>query len=150
MLADSLIVPQCIHRPGSFSGLMTIYESNFLKFEQLCGQNIPAEGQHLSKVAGDCDLHLIVHGREPYTSTLTLTYWFDHAQVENPEADPDLLVRVYHDASLVEAVASSERHRHRVLQQLARSHAGELDRRWRVNMTLNKWLDYLLQKGHCF
>jgi hypothetical protein len=64
--------------------------------------------------------------------------------------DPDLLIRVYHDASLVEAVTSRDRHRHRVLQALARTHAGELDRRWRMNMMLNKWLDYLIDNGHSF
>ena len=27
-------------------------------------------------------------------------------------------------------------------------HREELDRRWRVNMVLNKWLDYLGEQGH--
>jgi uncharacterized protein YqiB (DUF1249 family) len=31
---------------------------------------------------------------------------------------------------------------------LARSSNAELDRRWRLNMLLNKWLDYLFEAGH--
>ena len=153
MLADSLIVPQCIYRPGSFSGLMTIYESNFLKFDRLCGHAQLGPELHVSHVTDDCDLHLEIVRQEPYTSTLTLTYWFeesDRAGALHTIPDPDLLVRVYHDAALVEAVTSRERHRHRVLEAISKSHSGELDRRWRINMMLNKWLDYLLDKGHKF
>ena len=64
--------------------------------------------------------------------------------------DPDLTVRVYHDARLVEAVGGREEHRHHKLQELAKTHSRELDWRWRNNMMLNKWLDYLLDMGHEF
>ena len=30
------------------------------------------------------------------------------------------------------------------------AHCRELDWRWRNNMMLNKWLDYLLEMGHGF
>jgi uncharacterized protein YqiB (DUF1249 family) len=63
-------------------------------------------------------------------------------------ADPDIVVRIYHDARLVEAVSSREAHRHVKLRELARSSNAELDRRWRLNMLLNKWLDYLFEVGH--
>jgi uncharacterized protein YqiB (DUF1249 family) len=49
---------------------------------------------------------------------------------------------------LVEAVSSREAHRHTKLRELARSNSEELDRRWRLNMLLNKWLDYLFEVGH--
>ncbi len=151
MLADSLIVPECVFRPGSFTGLMTIYESNFVKFDQLCGDSFPVDGLRVSTAQDDCDLHLHVLKREPYTTTFTLTYWFDdEAHPDRQTPDPDLLVRMYHDAMLVEAVSGREEHQHHMLQALARSHLRELDRRWRINMMLNKWLDYLLDKGHSF
>ncbi len=65
-----------------------------------------------------------------------------------PCADPDIVVRIYHDARLVEAVSSGEAHRHTKLRELAESSSDELDRRWRLNMLLNKWLDYLFDVGH--
>jgi uncharacterized protein YqiB (DUF1249 family) len=149
VLADSLIVPECIYRPGSFTGLMTIYESNYLKMQQLGGFANAGAKTDFSAVPGDCDLHMEVLRREPYTTTLRLTYWF-----EEPDgaavADPDIVLRAYHDARLVEAVASTNQHRHHRLKQLAMTHAAELDRRWQRNITLNKWLDYLLDMGHGF
>ena len=62
--------------------------------------------------------------------------------------DPDLILRIYHDARLVEAVSGLDRHTHPKLRELAGSSAAELDRRWRINMMLNKWLDYLFDVGH--
>lgn len=148
MLVDSLIVPQCVYRPGSFTGLMTIYESNYLKLHQLADVDAETTPAQVSHVPDDCELHLDVLRTERYTTTLRMTYWF----VESGErvADPDLTVRVYHDARLVEALAARVAHRHKVLQDLDPAHAAELGRRWRVNMLLNKWLDYLLEVGHAF
>jgi uncharacterized protein YqiB (DUF1249 family) len=147
-LVDSLIVPECIYRRGSFTGLMTIYESNFLKFKHLV--TVSGDTRHVSVSSSlrDCDLHLTLLKREPYTTTLKLTYWFLEPD-GTPVPDPDLMLRVYHDARLVEAVAGQEHHRHHKLKELQRVDT-ELDRRWRINMMLNKWLDYLLDVGHRF
>jgi hypothetical protein len=146
-LADSLIVPECVYRPGSFTGLMTIYESNFLKLNQLtAGFTTVARGS-ISSTARDCDLHMTLLKREPYTTTMKLTYWFVEPD-GSTVPDPDLTVRVYHDARLVEAVAGRDQHHHQKLKELALRAASELDRRWRINMMLNKWLDYLLDVGH--
>ena len=146
MVVDSLLVPQCVYRPGTFTGLMTLYESNYIKLHQLVpAMSWPADAL-VSSSARDKDLHAEIVRREPYTTTLRLTYWFDDAGV--PAADPDIIVRIYHDAHLVEAVSSGEAHRHAKLRALARSGSAELDRRWRLNMLLNKWLDYLFEAGH--
>jgi len=145
-LSDSLIVPECVYRPGSFTGLMTIYESNFLKLKQLTGDCAGAASGVVSSVPRDCDLHLNLLKREPYTTTLKLTYWFPEG--DTIVRDPDLTLRVYHDARLVEAVAGRDKHHHHKLRELALPADNELDRRWRINMMLNKWLDYLLDVGH--
>jgi uncharacterized protein YqiB (DUF1249 family) len=146
MLVDSLLVPQCVYRPGTFTGLMTLYESNYIKLQQLVSAlEWPADAI-VSSSPRDNDLHAEIVRREPYTTTLRLTYWFDDAGVA--AADPDIIVRIYHDARLVEAVSSGEAHRHAKLRELARSSNAELDRRWRLNMLLNKWLDYLFEAGH--
>jgi uncharacterized protein YqiB (DUF1249 family) len=132
---------------------MTIYESNFIKLLHLSRElrSMPGSAQPLliSRTDQDCDLHLKLLRRETYTTTVNLTYWFDQDAAE-PVADPDLTLRIYHDASLVEAVSGREEHHHPALQALARAHSLELDRRWRNNIMLNKWLDYLLDMGHAF
>jgi uncharacterized protein YqiB (DUF1249 family) len=125
---------------------MTLYESNYIKLHALASAfEWPADAL-VSSSPRDSDLHAEIIRREPYTTTMRLTYWFDDAAV--PAADPDLVVRIYHDARLVEAVSSREAHQHAKLRELATSNSAELDRRWRLNMLLNKWLDYLFEVGH--
>jgi uncharacterized protein YqiB (DUF1249 family) len=144
-LVDSLIAPQCVFRPGSFTGLMTLYESNYVRLLSLIPDVDCLAGPRASLVVDDFDLHVELIKRERYTSTLRLTYWFPEEQ--GWIADPDLVVRVYHDAKLVEAMESCTEHRHRLLREIARASV-ELDLRWARNMMLNKWLDYLLDMGH--
>jgi uncharacterized protein YqiB (DUF1249 family) len=147
---DSLIVPQCVYRPGSFTGLMTLYESNFIKLQHLVADTRAVRGCVLSQTPRDCDLYLESLRQEPYTSVLRLTYRFPDANGALI-ADPDIVLRVYHDAKLVEAATGCERHCHYKLRELAaRTHSIELDRRWRNNILLNKWLDYVLDMGHGF
>jgi len=43
-----------------------------------------------------------------------------------------------------------EEHRHPKLHEFHKTHSYELDTRWKNNMMLNKWLDYLLEVGHRF
>ncbi len=157
-LVDSLIVPQCVYRPGSFTGLMTLYESNYIKLvnliEPLATQRPKRLVSAVSMCANDCDLHVKLVSSEPYTTTIKLTYWFDGESGE-PVADPDLMIRVYHDARLVEAVGAAGAHYHHKLKELAQQEAAtmhylELDRRWRHNVMLNKWLEYLIDMGHKF
>jgi uncharacterized protein YqiB (DUF1249 family) len=147
MLVDSLIIPECVYRPGTFTGLMTLYESNYIKLHTLAAAfDWPSEGM-VSTTRRDSDLHATITRREPYTTTLKLTYWFTEADGVLV-ADPDLILRIYHDARLVEAVSGREHHRHHKLRELAVSSGAELGRRWRINMMLNKWLDYLFDVGH--
>jgi uncharacterized protein YqiB (DUF1249 family) len=147
MLVDSLIVPQCVYRPGTFTGLMSLYESNYIKLRGLAGDFEWPADVLVSSSRLDQDLHLEVLRREPYTTTLALTYWFEDGGVAI--ADPGLVLRIYHDARLAEAVACGDIQRHAKLKELTAGCAHtELDRRWRLNMMLNKWLDYLFEVGH--
>jgi uncharacterized protein YqiB (DUF1249 family) len=147
MLVDSLIVPECVYRPGSFTGLMTIYESNYIKVSQLTTEFDWTGCSVVSSSPRDMDLYVQLMRRDRYTTTLKLTYWF-----EEPcgmlVPDPDLIVRVYHDARLAEAVSGRDRHTHHKLRELTGDGGAELGRRWRINMMLNKWLDYLSDVGH--
>lgn len=148
MLVDGLIVPQCVYRPGTFTGLMTLYESNYIKLGLLTPTYEWPKDVLVSSSARDNDLYAEIVKREPYTTTMRLTYWFQEADGASL-ADPDLVLRIYHDARLVEAVTSGEAHRHAKLRELAgNGSSAELDRRWRLNMILNKWLDYLFEVGH--
>jgi uncharacterized protein YqiB (DUF1249 family) len=155
VLADSYIVPQCSAAPRSLGALMALYEGNFIKLNGLAPGLLraPAGESGLSRAARDLDLHLRVDAVTRYTVDLRLTYLFEEisgGQASGPTADPDLNLRLYLDARMVEVVSWSISHRHEVLRQLAASSARELDRRWSRNIMLGKWLDYLDDMGHAF
>ena len=65
-------------------------------------------------------------------------------------ADPDLHLRVYLDARMVEVLGWISAPRHETLRQLMSDSSRELDRRWSKNIMLGKWLDYLQDMGHRF
>jgi uncharacterized protein YqiB (DUF1249 family) len=135
-------------RPRSFVALMGLYESNFIRFGWLAGQLTDLVGRYTSAVRGDCDLVLTVTERAPYTSTVNLTYLLPEAR--GARQYPDMSVRIYHDAHLVEARQWADAHTQPVLKAL-RTHAErELDQRWARNMMLNKWLEYCVERGHRF
>ncbi len=146
MLLDSHIVPQTIVKPKSFAGLMALYESNYLRLMHLIPELERLDGCFRSRVAGDCELHVDILERCRYTVTLSLTYLFDTD--EGRVADPDMTVRAYLDGQQAEAMSLSGHHRHATLRRLAKEHKADLDARWKRNVVLNKWLDYLTDHGH--
>lgn len=146
MLLDSLLVPETIISPRSFVGLMSVYESNYLRLQNLVPDLERLDGCYRSRVAGDCDLHLDVLERSRYTVTLSMTYYFESGGVR--VADPDMVVRAYLDGRLAEAMSLGSDHRHTEFRRLLREHGKELSARWARNVVLNKWLDYLMEQGH--
>lgn len=146
MLLDHQLVPQAIARPGSFTGLMSLYESNYLRLHALIPELDRLDGYYRSRVAGDCDLHLEIVERSRYTVTLSLSYFFYEGDLR--VADPDMKIRAYLDGRLAEALSFCGEHRHAEFRRLSRAHRKELDARWRRNIVLNKWLDFLSHQGH--
>ena len=187
---DSLCHVSWRARRGSFVSLMTLYESSYIRLGWLISNLEAIDGEHISTARGDCPLHLRVEDRSRYTTNLNLTYYFDMsdeslasaAVVPNTGtpsagtrvAEPDLQIRVYHDARLAEVRQCSRWHRHDILKALdtrtfgrrgaesegsnkrpgARESATEvahhLNDRWLRNMMLNKWLEYCVERGHSF
>jgi hypothetical protein len=146
MLQDYQLVPETIVRPRSFTGLMLLYESNYLRLLQLIPELDRLDGYFRSRVAGDCDLHVEILDRSRYTITLSLSYFFDQDGVRI--ADPDMQVRAYLDGRMAEAMSFSGEHRHPQFRRLSRAARHELDKRWRKNVILNKWLEFLMDQGH--
>lgn len=125
---------------------MALYESNYLRLLRLIPEIERLDGCFRSRVAGECDLYLEIIERCRYTVTLSLTY---HLPTDTGLlADPDMTIRVYLDGQQTEVLAIGEQQRHAALRRLVLAHREELDRRWRSNMILNKWLEYLVDQGH--
>jgi uncharacterized protein len=127
---------------------MGLYESNYIRLGWLAGDLQALSGRYTSSVHGDCDLVLNVTERSPYTSTVMLTYLLNAPGA--CEAYPDMRVRIYHDAHLVEAQQWCALQEARVLRALRAGAERELGQRWARNMMLNKWLDYCVERGHRF
>lgn len=148
MISDSLIPLPRPTRPRTFTGLMGLYESNYLRLSWLLSDLRSIPGTQVSAPTGDLPLYLNVLDLGPYTTTLHLTYRFDEdGQLVD---DPDLTVRIYHDARMAETLFCTEHHRHRVLEPFRTVPGKALRQRWERNMMLNKWLEYCVDAGHRF
>jgi uncharacterized protein YqiB (DUF1249 family) len=148
MLSDVLTVVSWRARPRSFVALMSLYESNYLRLASLAGDLRQLPDARVSSVADDCDLRLSVTERSPYTTSLDLTYLF--REHEGVATYPDMRIRIYHDARLVEAQEWASQHDHEALKRLRGAAERELDQRWARNTMLNKWLEYCIDRGHGF
>jgi uncharacterized protein YqiB (DUF1249 family) len=148
MLNDALSVVSWRSRPGSFVALMSLYESNYLRLSELAGDLRQLADTRVSRVADDCDLRLTVTERSPYTTSFDLTYLFKEGEAISTY--PDMRVRIYHDARLVEAQEWASQHGHEALRRLRGLAERELDQRWARNTMLNKWLEYCIDRGHGF
>jgi uncharacterized protein YqiB (DUF1249 family) len=149
MLLDHLCVTSWRARPVSFVSLMSLYESNYLRLKMLVGDVRGHSGRQVSRVDGDCDLHFEVLEHAPYTSMARLTYRFEEQQGATVD-DPDLELRVYHDARLAEVATCGRWVRHESLEHVRGGIPAQLGERWLRNMLLNKWLDYCVERGHGF
>jgi len=153
MLCDADIPVSWRARPRTFVALMSLYESNHVRFQHLAGDPARLSGTLISQVAGDCVLQLSVLEHMPYTSTLSLTYLLPAAKqvtavAQLPERLPDLRLRAYHDARLLEVETPLAAPRRG--PQDPRAAERELQQRWARNMMLNKWLEYCAERGHRF
>jgi len=135
-------------RPRSFAGLMTLYESNHARMRQLVGNLRRLPESAASRSAQDLDLYLLVEERARYTTSLHMTYWFEDGLERT--ADPDLRLRIYHDARLAEAVSCADAPRHAALRGVWRPAVSAMEQRWNLNILLNKWLEFCLDNHHSF
>lgn len=127
----------------SFSGLMELYEANYLRLRTLIGDVRHARGWLVSEVPNCMSLHVRVLETGAYTSMLVLTYEFPPGSELTTE--PDLRIQVYHDARVAEVVGRSSR-----AGRYTREAGESLYDRWRRNRFLYRWLGYCLTRGHRF
>jgi uncharacterized protein len=133
---------------GTFAGLMDLYECNYIGVRRLIPVMPPARASLVSHVPGGLSLHLDVIERFRYTSELSLTYHF--FRNAGMVAEPDVRIRVYHDARLAEVLSAHLRHRLGFNIGDDVNSRTYLRYRWHVNRFLYKWLSYCLHQGHHF
>lgn len=139
-------------RLNGIGSLIELYERNFRLLQRLVPMlDVPLE-KCVSRSQSDCPLHLEIAARDRYTLRLRLTYEF--ADEQGVKRQPDLWLRVYRDAGVVEALECEQRppwpNEDGPDARLDVVAWPFLSAQWRRNLLLNKWLDYLLDHGHGF
>ena len=130
--------------PPSVGDLLELCEENYQNLQRLVPQLKQLRGHHCSRRDGHQDLHLTILEQTPYTPLLRLTYRFEAGP--GAAADPDALLRVYHDARQVEV----EDLRQQSLPTNRVYEAPALQNRWRVSLFVAKWLSFCHRQGHLF
>ncbi|MBD3619097.1 MAG: DUF1249 domain-containing protein [Chromatiales bacterium] len=136
-------------QPESFASLMELYEANYIRLRQLCPDLHRIEGEAVSRVSGCLDLHLQVLETSRFTSTVLLTYYLPDEE-GGQRADPNVVVRMYHDAHQAEVLSRVCRVRDARVSARQTDVDSALLCKWRLNRFLYKWLGYCRLQGHCF
>jgi len=129
----------------SFNSLMDLYEKNYIQMRRLVPELRQMQGCLISTVEGCLDLHLEVLEQHKYTTILRLSYHFLDQSGDFSRREPDVQIRIYHDARIAE-VTSACLHRGLQARGPVRSRQGN----WRLNRFLFKWLGFCLHRGHRF
>lgn len=64
--------------------------------------------------------------------------------------EPNVQIRLYHDARVAEAMRHRRRRPVRFARCRRRAQASELEHKWELNRFLQRWLGYCLHQGHLF
>lgn len=128
----------------SVGDLLALCEENYRHLHSLVPQLRRLQGAHCSSRPDHQDLHLTIIEQTPYTTLLRLTYRFSAAG--DALSEPDVLLRVYHDARQVEVEDLRQQNlpTHRLYE------APGLLNKWRLNLFVSKWLAFCLGQGHLF
>lgn len=141
---QSTHIGRWLDRRPSVGDLMALCEENYHYLLSLVPQLKRLQGEHLSCRPDHQDLHLTIVEQTPYTTLLRLTYRF--TQGDGGVAEPDALLRVYHDARQVEV----EDLRQQTLPTRRLYEAPGLANKWRLNLFVAKWLAFCVCQGHLF
>jgi uncharacterized protein YqiB (DUF1249 family) len=131
---------------GRFAYLMGLYADNYWRLTRLFGPDRLAPGRYVSCCGDGLELHVDVLERHPYTLELRLSYAFADTATGHPE--PSAHVKLYRDARVAEVTACYAESR---LEDVIGRHADPrtvFEHRLRMNSFLNKWLEYLDERGH--
>ena len=126
--------------------LQNLQEDIYRQLQLLIPDDISFFDYLSSRVYGSPLLRLQVLERHPYTTFFRLTYEFR----DNEEVNfaPDAHIRYYHDAHLAEATSFDCEQACTRSNFPAFPNRQAMQKAWRENRALDRWLDYLLRQGH--
>ncbi len=123
---------------------MDLYEQNYILMRLLApGLRHYQNSVYLSEPEGVLPLELSAIEHNRYTTTFKLTYLFSDSLRSRRE--PNLTIRLYHDARTCEVMSGLIPSRKLELRRTR-----DLTDGYRLNRFLNKWTSYCLRQGHGF
>jgi len=126
--------------------LQDLQEDIYRQLQLLIPDEVTYFDHLCSRVYGSPLLRLQVLERHNYTSFFRLTYEFRADEVIN--FAPDAHIRYYHDARLAEATSFDCEQACRRSNFPAFPNRQAMQKAWRENRALDRWLSYLLHQGH--
>ena len=142
MIFDHEIVPQSIAEPNSFVGLMTLYESNYIKLNHLFPKIRQYDTDKSIKSPFGNDIHLGISKKTKYTMIISMTYSFEESEII--EYEPNLIIKVYFDSRSAEVIGIGKLSKKSKLRDITYQNKNIINELWRRNIILNKWLDYII------
>ena len=142
MIHDHEIVPQSIAEPGSFVGLMTLYESNYIKLNYLFPKIRQYNTDKSIKSLFGNDIHLGINKKTKYTMIISMTYSFE--EIDIIEYEPNLTIKIYFDSRSAEVIGVGKLNKKSRLRDITYQNKNIINQLWRRNIILNKWLDYII------
>ena len=142
MIFDHEIVPQSIAEPNSFVGLMTLYESNYIKLNHLFPNIKQYDDDRSIKSPFGNDIQLGVNKKTKYTMIISMTYSFEESEII--EYEPNLTIKIYFDSRSAEVIGIGKLSKKSKLRDITYQNKNIINQLWRRNIILNKWLDYII------
>ena len=142
MIFDHEIVPQSIAEPNSFVGLMTLYESNYIKLNHLFPKIRQYDADKSIKSPFGNDIHLGISKKTKYTMIISMTYSFEESEII--EYEPNLIIKVYFDSRSAEVISIGKLSKKSKLRDITYQNKNIINELWGRNIILNKWLDYII------
>ena len=142
MIFDHEIVPESIAEPNSFVGLMTLYESNYIKLNHLFPNIKQYDDDRSIKSPFGNDIQLGVNKKTKYTMIISMTYSFEESEII--EYEPNLTIKIYFDSRSAEVIGVGKLSKKNKLRDITYQNKDIINQLWRRNIILNKWLDYII------
>ena len=142
MILEHEIVPQSIAEPNSFVGLMTLYESNYIKLNHLFPRIRQYDTERSIKSFFGNDIHLRINKKTKYTMIISMTYTFEESDII--EYEPNLTIKIYFDSRSAEVINIGKLNKKSKLRDITYQNKNIISQLWRRNIVLNKWLDYII------
>ena len=142
MIFDHEIVPQSIAEPNTFVGLMSLYESNYIKLNHLFPKIKQYDADRSIKSPFGNDIHLGISKKTKYTMIISMTYSFEESEII--EYEPNLIIKVYFDSRSAEVISIGKLSKKSKLRDITYQNKDIINQLWKRNIILNKWLDYII------